>query len=561
MINHILSICLFCILSIGLQSQSDVPDVTSTFAIKNANVVVKPGQTIEQATVIIKDGLIHQVGKNIPIPYDAEVINADSMFVYAGFIAGISHIGIPKKEEKKEGGSSSVKGYDPPNDAAGITPEKTVRSVIKPSDSSIAAMRKLGFTMAHVVPRGGMMAGKGSLISLSGGSVDELLVKENMSLYGSLKAAKNRIYPSTAIGVMSKWREMYQQAELAIDHESTFKSAPSGLKRPMYDASTKALYAATNKSIPVFFNAPKTLDLSRSLRLQKDLGFNIVASNVKQAYKLKDKIKSMNIPVVISLKLPKEEKKKKESDDKKSNKEDDMSDEMKKLLARSSAAKKEYTSQAAILEEANIPFSISLTDVKVADIQKNLRRMIEAGLSEDKALAALTTNPAQLLGISSIAGSIEKGKVANLIVTDTTYFKEKANVLYVFADGKKFKQEIKKKKKKKEGDPDAEIVLEGEWTLSINADGMVIGGNVTIQKTDDGYTGSMTTDMDDEETEFDSVEIDGSNVTIKMTGDVNGVEAPIQIDVVIDGSDMEGSVNIANGMMTADVTGSKDDNP
>lgn len=557
MIKHILSVCLFCVVTSGLFGQSDVPDVTSTFAIKNANVVVKPGQTIEQATVIIKDGLIHQVGRNITIPYDAEVINADSMFVYAGFIAGISHIGIPKKEEKKGENAPKVKGYDPPNDAAGITPEKTVRSVIKSSDASIAAMRKLGFTMAHVVPRGGMMAGKGSLISLSGGSLEELLIQEDMSLYGSLTPAKRRIYPSTAIGVMSKWREMYQQAELAIDHESKFKSAPSGLKRPMYDASTKALFSVTNKSMPVFFHAPKTLDLSRSLVLQKDLGFSIVPSSVKQAYKLQKKIKAMNIPVVISLDLPKEEKEK----DKKSKKEDDMSDDMKKLLERSKAAKKEYTSQAAMLEKANIPFSISLTDVKSADIQKNMRRLIKAGLSEDKALAALTTNPAQLLGISSIAGSIEKGKVANLVVTDTTYFKEKANVRYVFVDGKKFMLEVKDKTKKKEGDSNAEIDLAGDWTISVNADGMIIAGNVMIKKTDDGYTGSMTTDMDTEETEFESIEVDGANVVIKMMGDVNGVEAPIQIDVVVEGSEMEGTVNIANGMMTADVTGSKDDNP
>jgi len=561
MIKHILSICLFCIVATGLFGQSDVPDVTSTFAIKNANVVVKPGQTIEQATVIIKDGLIQQVGKNIQIPFDAEVIDADSMFVYAGFIAGLSHIGIPKKEEKKDGSAPKVKGHDPPNDAAGITPEKTVRSVLKIKDGSIEATRKLGFTMAHVVPRGRMMAGKGSLISLSGESLNELLIQEDVSLYGSLLPAKGRIYPSTSIGVMSKWREMYQQAEFAKDHESKFKATPSGLKRPMYDASTKALFDVTSKSIPVFFNAPKTLDLSRSLRLQKDLGFNIVPSNVKQAYKLKDKIKSLNIPVVISLNLPKEEKKKKEKDDKKSKEEDEMSDEMKKLLERSNAAKKEYASQSAILDKSNIPFSISLTDVKTADIQKNLRRLIESGLSEDKALAALTTNPARLLGISSIAGTIEKGKVANLIVTDTTYFKEKANVRYVFVDGKKYKQEVKDKKKKKEGDPDAEIVLEGDWTINVNADGMTIGGSVNIKKTENGYTGSMTTDMDDEETEFDSIEVDGSNVVINMTSDVNGVQAPIQIDVVVDGSDMEGTINIANGMMTADVSGSKDENP
>lgn len=452
MYKYMVSVCFVILGLTSIQSQSDVPDVTSTFAIQNANVVVRPGQILEKATVIIKDGLIENVGQNVSIPYDAEIIEADSMFVYAGFIAALSHTGIPKVKEKSAGPNRDVKRHNPPNDVAGITPEKTVRPLIKATDGSISELRKLGFSMAHVVPKGRMMAGKGSIVSLNGQSVDEMMIQEDMSLYGSLLASTGRVYPATTIGVMSKWREMYHQAKLASQHEKKFKSNPTGIKRPVFDEATKALYQVTNHSTPIFFHAPKTLDISRAIALQNELGFKMIATNTKQAYKLTDKLKSKNIPVIISLSLPKEKPEKKDKKDEKEEKKDvdeEIDADMKVLMEKAKLAKAEYASQAALLEKANIPFSISLLDIKPTEVHKNLRRIIKAGLSEKAALAALTTNPANLLGLSAVAGTIERGKIANLIITDTSYFNEKANVKYVFVDGKKYKQEAKEKKKKK----------------------------------------------------------------------------------------------------------------
>jgi len=571
-------------MSSSIYCQNDVPDVTSTFALTNANVVVRPGSTLKNTTVIIKDGYIQQVGSNLSIPFDAEVIKADSMFIYAGFIAGLSHIGLNKEEDKTDD-NEKVKRYDPPPAAAGITPDVSVTEMLDSKQKLIEGYRKEGFTLAHVVPKGRMMAGKGSLIFLSGDSPAEMLLLEDMSLYGSLLASKGRVYPSTTIGVMSKWRELYKQAELASQHEKKFMANPKGMERPTYDKSIKSLYVVTSKSIPVFFDAPKTLDLSRAMTLQKELGFDMVAANTKQAYKTIDRLKQNNMPVVISLELPKAAKDEKKKDEKKDEKKgDEKKDdeleggenvakiertkdgmkkkedpEMKALKERANKSKKEYEAQAANLEQDGIAFSFSVTDTKAGDVKKNIMRMIKSGLSEDAALAALTTNPAQVLGLQQVAGTVEKGKFANLIVTDTTYFNENANIRYVFVDGKKHEFEVKEKKKQKEGDPDAVVDLAGTWTVMISADGMDIGGTIEMEKSGDDYTGSMTTDMSDK-TEFDTVEVDGNNVTIKMTTEMNGGQAPVVVDIVVDDEEFEGSVNIANGMMTADVTGSKDPN-
>ena len=358
---------------------------------------------------------------------------------------------------------------------------------------------------------------------------------------------------------MSKWREMYRQAELAAKHEKKFKSGSAGIKRPTFDSSIKSMYDVTSKSIPVFFHAPKTLDLSRAMSLQKELGFNMVASNTKQAFKLMDKVKQANLPLVISLDLPKKAKEEKKKKDDKEADQSDESEEMIALKERAMQSKKEYESQAAALEESGIPFSFSVTDTKAGDVKKNIMRMIEAGLSEDAALAALTTNPAKVLGIQQLTGTVERGRFANLIVADTSYFKEKANIRYVFVEGKKYEMEVKEKKEKKEGDSDAVIDLAGTWSLDLSADGTDISGTMEIEKSGDTYTGSMTTDMS-EKTEFESIEVDGNNVIIKLSANVGGGSAPVVVDVVVENDEFEGTVNIANGLMTADVTGSKEPN-
>ena len=145
--------------------------------------MTKPGQKIEGGTVVIKDGLILSVGKNVTIPANAKVVKSDSMYVYAGFIDGLSHIGIPKPDPKK----NPVKPPKVPGQAtykqAGIQPHVTVKEVLNPKDKSISDMRKLGYTVAHVVPRGQMLPGSGALISLNGTNADQMILRDKVSLF------------------------------------------------------------------------------------------------------------------------------------------------------------------------------------------------------------------------------------------------------------------------------------------------------------------------------------------------------------------------------------------
>jgi imidazolonepropionase-like amidohydrolase len=178
---------------------------TRTFALKNATVVVKPGQVLQGATVVVREGLIHAVGTNVAIPADARVIAADSMFVYAGFIDALSHAGIPQRKEDPAAAMQMMRqrvsnAANPTNEQAGIQPEIKAREVVSAQEKSLEDLRKLGFAAAHVVPQGRMLPGSGAIFLTAGNSADEMLLKDQTSMFATFNGARG-VYPSTVIGV------------------------------------------------------------------------------------------------------------------------------------------------------------------------------------------------------------------------------------------------------------------------------------------------------------------------------------------------------------------------
>ncbi|MFN5555669.1 MAG: amidohydrolase, partial [Chryseotalea sp.] len=318
-------------LATNLQAQDEVvlTPVTKTYAITNVNINQAPGKKIEMGTILIKDGVIKAVGKNITIPADAWVIKADSMQAYAGFIDGFSRTGVTKPKE--EGRERLKDPGNPPPDKAGITPQSDVRTFINPADKAIDEWRNAGFTLAHVAPYGGMLPGQTALILLGGTGTDNMVLQNNAALYSELTPAE-RMYPNTIIGVMAKFRELYQQASLTKSYEAVYASNRNGLERPQPDRVLQAFYPVIDKKQAVAFKAEKVLDVQRVINLQKDLGFNLTLVDVKEGWDVINKIKNANAKVFLSLDLPekkKEDKKEEKKEDKKHEKKENKPDKPK----------------------------------------------------------------------------------------------------------------------------------------------------------------------------------------------------------------------------------------
>lgn len=526
------------------QEEKPLAPVSGTYAIVNATIIPAPGKKIEQGTVVIKDGLIQAVGKNVTIPAEAIRIKGDSLFVYAGFIDGLSRAGVPKPKE--ETGPRPRDPGNPTPEQAGITPNADVRSVFSPGEKSVDDMRALGFTVAHVVPYGGMLPGMGAVVNLGGKNVDQAVLVPKAYLYSELTPAQ-RVYPNTVIGVIAKWRELYKQAVLSKNYESVYASNRSGLNRPANDRILESFYPVIDRKTTVMFEADRYLDIHRVFALQKETGFNLVLADIKDGADAINKIKAANTKVFLSLDLP-EDKKEEKKDDKKDEK---SNPEKEALLKRRAEAMARIVNQSKMFASAGVPFGYASFTAKTSDIKANLRRMIAGGLTEDQALAALTINGAQILGLADRLGTIDPGKMGNLVVTDKPYFNEKSNVRYVFVDGIMFKYDVKDTRK-----PDATLNITGTWTV-VNADKSE--DKITLRKEGNGFAGSMTTARQSDALPLENVTLNGNKLKYSYTIQAGGQSLKTDVEVTVEGDSFKGNATTGSASPTP-VTGKKDPN-
>ena len=442
--------------SISAQDATSTPGATRTVAITNATIVVSPGRTLNNGTVVMRDGLIAAVGTNVSIPFDAQEIAGDSLTVYAGFIDGLSHTGIPepKSEQRTSGqGDERVNRANPTDEAAGIQPDRSAHELIESDHETIDALRKVGFTAAHVVPHGNMLPGAGALILLAGDDTRDMVIKRDVSMFAQLKGS-GRLYPATPMGVMAKMRQLYREADRRKQMEALYASNVPGAPRPEFDPTHYAFFPVIDGDQPVFMNANSALEIYRALRLHNELGYPLMLGGLYEGFESIDLLLDADVPLFATLKLPKLHDSAKSETDSTATEEpapynpalhvtDHTNTEVERvnLQERQRIFYKEYLSTTASLHNAGLNFGFTTMDVKPDQVHENLKKMIENGLSEDVALAALTTNAARNLGVAARMGTVESGKMANLVVTSGPLFQDDTYIKYVFVDGHKFEYE------------------------------------------------------------------------------------------------------------------------
>ncbi|HZX74924.1 MAG TPA: amidohydrolase family protein [Cyclobacteriaceae bacterium] len=506
------------------QVSNQMPVVTRTYAFTNINIVQGPGRRMDNATLLIKDGLIAGVGKNISIPPDAIVIKADSMYAYAGFIDGLCKSGVSAHYN-----GSSEKVLDPgspPPALAGINPQNEVRTMLNPDDKEIEQLRNLGFTTAQVIPQGNFLPGQAAVILLNGKSANEMLLVNKSALYTDLIGTRG-IYPSTILGVMAKWRELYRQSELAKTFEHMYASNPTGLIRPTSDRILEAFYPVIDQQLPVLVKSEKMMDVQHALALKSDLGFLLLLADVKEGWPLTKNIKASGAKVFLSLDLP-EEKKMKTSTEKPTAFDVERED----LEKRKADAVSKCNAQPVNFQRAGIAFGFCSYSAKVKDIPANLRRMISAGLTEDEALAALTTTPAKFLGLSDRMGTVDQGMIANLVISDKSYFLENAKVQYVIVDGNVYPIETK-----------TGIKIEGGWTIVIQTSRGSMNDRLHIRKEGNTYAGTYFSESLPAPVDLREVSLKGNLLSFKYKLG-NNPDAPDMVaEVTVTGKTFKGVVN------------------
>ncbi len=558
---------LFALGAAGAYAQSPdlLPPVTRTYAIVNARIVQAPGRVIPRGTVLVRDGLITGVGATVSIPFDAEVIPGDSLVVYAGFIDGLSNTGIPAPKPENNTTTQDVSRSDPPDAAAGIQPERFAHAMIDPEDTSIADLRNAGFTAAHIVPYGNMLPGSGTIVLLDGTSAGRMVLAPDVSMFFQFDGAR-RMYPATPMGVMAKFRQLYREAERRQQMETLYASSARGIARPAYDPVHYAFFPVIAGEKSVFIYADNALEIYRALRLQQALGFKVMIGGLYQAFDALDQLAAANVPLFLTLKLPKDAPDAEKSDSVLTTDSapdasgfdpnfravsyGDVAAETKNLAARQAIFRQQYLQTAADLHEAGLRFGFTTKEVKPADIHKNLRKMVKAGLPEDAALAALTTDAAGLLGLSDNLGTVETGKIANLVVTNGPLFAEKTALRLVFVDGKKFEVEAKKPDATRKGADPAGVNAIGSWEFVAETAGMK--GILTFSGSPDALEGTLEAEGQSLRP-LQNVALDGNRLSFEFAIEEVGA---FKAAIVIDGNTLDGTFTTDDDS-TLPVTGSR----
>jgi imidazolonepropionase-like amidohydrolase len=427
------------------------------FAIRGAKVVPVSGPPLEDATVVVARGVILAVGKDAAIPADAWVIEGKGLTIYPGLVDALTDVGlataapVPSLENAAAPGPARraeelARG---PEDRPNSTPWRSAADEVSLADKRIETWRSAGFTTVVSSPRAGFFPGQAAVLDLNGERPGDLVVKAPVAIPISTKPASSfgRGFPDSLMGVIAYEHQMFLDTDWLTKAEAAYEKNPKGTARPRYDRASAALAEALQDHATLLISANSALEMRRALELADRWKVNAAIYGGQAGYEMADEIAAKKMPVLVNLKWPEAEK----------DGDPDQTPTLRTLRLRDRAP-----STPAAFTKAGVKFAFYSGDTaNPKDILKAVKRSIDAGLTPDAALRALTLSAAEIYRVSDRLGSIEKGKIANLVVADGDLFNEKTKIKYVFVDGRRYEiREPEKPKDPPKGD------ISGKWKLS-----------------------------------------------------------------------------------------------
>ena len=444
------------------------PRPVGVHALVGGKVIVKPGETLDGATVVIRDGYIEAVGKNVSTPADARVWDAKGLTIYAGFIESYLPLGQtnqpistaftqPIDSSALTSGGVNFLGVpgqriDPGARGAGhevskVVPETRAARSYSPDKKVIDPLRELGFTTAVVAPTRGIIRGTSALVALAELDPNEVIVKPDVFQHIAFETHEEdeSAYPGSLMGVIAVVRQSFFDAQHYALDQADWRKTPGGRSRPGFNPSLEALVLAADGRRRVLFEPGSALMVDRAARVARELKLDFAIVSCGQEWRRPDLAKETGATFIVPVNFPNQPKL--PSDD------DWEQVTLDNLRSWDWAAE-----NPALLRQQKLDIALttySLADKKV--FRKNVKAAMERGLSEDDALAALTTIPAKLCGMDKQLGTIEPGKIANLTIVDGKgYFDPESRVREVWVDGRNYHVQPAKEEAKKDESADKE---------------------------------------------------------------------------------------------------------
>ena len=419
----VLTLCLFALSALAWSSAADVGP---TYAIRNAKIVTVSGPIFEKGTIIIRNGLIEAIGpaEKTAVPEDAEVIEAEGLCAYPGLISAHTNLLLEEPQAPAPGqgtarlamGQTTAPPLDP-KDALEPWPYR----LLKPKKATLDSFLKGGFTTVLVAPNRGIFQGQSVIVDLNGEAPEPMVLKHLAALHINLTTNRGGGYPSSLMGTIAYIRQSFMDADYYANAQAVYAKNVKGMKRPEFDPFLEALVPYIRDKKPVIIQCNNAEDIKRAIKIVEEFKLNAMLSHANEAWRDAAGLKKTPLPLLVTLDFrpPAGSQYITQGED-----------------LRKKAEAEIYPANPANLAKEGIAFALTtlgLSDGSAA--LKNIQSAIKAGLPKEVALKSLTLQPAQYLGLSAQVGSLEPGKIANILLTKGELFDEKTQVDKVFVDG------------------------------------------------------------------------------------------------------------------------------
>ncbi|HSH94197.1 MAG TPA: amidohydrolase family protein, partial [Roseimicrobium sp.] len=409
-------------------------------ALTKARLIIKPGQVIESGTVVIRDGRIEAAGAGVVIPADARVWDLTGQTVYPGFVDpyfSLNATNPPVSTSRSEpiGAMSGAQFFGVPGSSGPgntisprIAPEQRASQKPGPSSKTAEELRELGFTAINVVPSSGILRGTSALMSLGEGEPGMATLKPDVFQHVAfeLPTSENQGYPESLMGVIAAVRQTFFDAQHYKLDLADYAKRPTARNRPAYSPALESLQPSLDGKQKVVFEPGSVLMQDRAMRMAKELGVQPVLVASGQEWRRPDMLPALDATFIVPLNFPALPKL--------------PTDEDWNAISLDQLRNWDWAPEnVAVLKRAKKEVALTLYGLgEKKSFRKQLQLALDRGLTEDEALAALTTIPARLCGVENVIGTVEAGKLANLLIVEGSYFDPKSKVQSVWIDGRHF---------------------------------------------------------------------------------------------------------------------------
>ncbi|MDQ5845043.1 MAG: amidohydrolase family protein, partial [Acidobacteriota bacterium] len=383
------------------------------------HIVTVSGAEIDNGTIVIRDGKIEALGVNVNVPSGAQAIDASGLWVYPGMIDAGTSMGLV---EVPQGAPGTVDTAE----VGELNPNAKAIIAVNPHSAHIAVTRVDGVTSAVSLPVGGLISGQAAILNLVGTAPMEMAVVPYAALVinyprtstgggGGFFAERQQTNLTEVITAANRQveqiRKMLRDAE-AYGRAQDAYAKDRTLPRPDQNVVMESLVPYVRGERPVIFRAERETDIRGAIRFAEEMKLKPIVLGGDDAWKITGLLKEKNVPVILTgiLDLPARE--------------DDFYDTL--------------YENASKLQQAGVRFCISSGDsgANVRNLPFYAGMAAAFGLPKAEALKAVTLYPAQIMNVADRLGSIEVGKIANLVVTDGDLLETRTDVRYLFIDGR-----------------------------------------------------------------------------------------------------------------------------